>query len=293
MGGEREESVQREELVRNRRGRAIDTGRRSTTAAALLVACLLAFAPGALGRGIEALGPGGTVSVPPFGVGERLTFEIKYGFVSAGTAVLGISGVVRERGFECYRVVSIAESNAFISAFFPVKDVVESLLDTRELVSRSFEKRLREGSFRAHERVLFDQDRHVALYPIEGNDRLVPLSLDAQDILTSLYYVRMMELSVGRSVYIENHADKKNYPLEIKVLRKERVKVPAGEFECIVVEPVMRAAGLFRHKGSLTIWLTDDELHVPVKMKSKVVIGSVSAVLSELRLSEDGSRRSG
>jgi hypothetical protein len=103
----------------------------------------------------------------------------------------------------------------------------------------------------------------------------------------------MMDLEVGRSVYIENHADKKNYPLEIRVLRRERVEVPAGRFDCIVVEPVMRSAGLFRHKGSLTVWLTDDELHVPVQMKSEVVIGSVSAVLSDMRLAAHAGGRSG
>jgi hypothetical protein len=133
----------------------------------------------------------------------------------------------------------------------------------------------------------------VAIYDAGGDDRLVPLSLDAQDILTSLYYVRMMDLRVGTSIYIENHADKKNYPLEIKVLREERVSVPAGVFDCIVVEPVMRVAGLFRHKGSLTVWLTDDALHVPVMMKSEVMIGSISAVLSELQLADGQTVRGG
>ena len=111
---------------------------------------------------------------------------------------------------------------------------------------------------------------------------MVPISSGAQDILSSLYYVRMMDLEVGRSVFIENHADKKNYPLEIRVLKKERIKVPAGEFDCTVVEPVLRSAGLFSQKGRLTVWLSDDEARIPVLMKSKVVIGSISAVLTEV-----------
>ena len=129
--------------------------------------------------------------------------------------------------------------------------------------------------------MLFDHDRHVTLYP-KRNDRLVPISVGAQDVLSSLYYVRMMDLTVGRSVFIENHADKKNYPLEIKVLRKERVTVPAGRFNCIVVEPSVRGAGLFSHKGKLTVWLTDDAARVPVLMKTKVVVGSISAVLTDV-----------
>jgi hypothetical protein len=228
-----------------------------------------------------ALGPDGEIGMPPFGVGERLKFEIKYGFISAGTATLGIPETVTERGYECYRIVSLAESNSFFSAFFTVRDVAESYLDTRELVPRRFEKRLREGDFRAHDIVLFDHDRHVAIYPKRGG-RLVPISVGAQDILSSLYYVRMMDLAVGRSAFIDNHADRKNYPLEIKVLRKERVKVPAGRFDCLVVEPVMRGAGLFSHQGRLTVWLTDDAARIPVLMKSKVMVGSISAVLTDV-----------
>jgi hypothetical protein len=256
--------------------------------AAFLCVALLAALPvasaltpvGAAG-GRAALGPDGEIGVPPFGVGERLKFEIKYGFISAGTATLGIPETVTERGYECYRIVSLAESNSFFSAFFTVRDVAESYLDTRELVPRRFEKRLREGNFRAHDIVLFDHDRHVALYPKRG-DRLVPISVGAQDILSSLYYVRMMDLTVGRSTFIDNHADRKNYPLEIKVLRKERVKVPVGRFDCLVVEPVMRGAGLFSHQGRLTVWLTDDAARIPVLMKSKIMVGSITAVLTDV-----------
>ncbi len=234
-----------------------------------------------------ALSHDGTVAVPPFGVGERLTFEIGYGFVDAGTAVLGIPEIVEHEGRSCYRILSVAESNAFISAFFPVRDVAESYLDARDLISRRFEKNLSEGKYRAHDLVELDHERQVAVYPDRGE--IVPLAAGAQDILSSLYTVRMMDLEVGRSVFIENHADRKNYPLEILVIRKERVSVPAGRFDCIVVEPRMRGAGLFSHKGRLWVWLTDDELHLPVQMRSKVAIGSVSAELSAYTLA-DGAR---
>jgi hypothetical protein len=186
-----------------------------------------------------------------------------------------------ERGHECYHIVSLAESNPVFSVFFTVRDVAESFLDVRELVPRRFEKRLREGDFRAHDLVFYDHDRNIARYP-KKKDRVVPISTGAQDILSSLYNVRMMDLEVGKSVFIENHADTKNYPLEIKVLRRERIEVPAGKFDCIVVEPVMRGAGLFSQKGRLTVWLADNEARVPVLMKSKVIIGSISAVLTDV-----------
>jgi hypothetical protein len=257
-------------------------------AAVLVVALLAPASPVGTGGSFEALAPDGGTVAPPFGVGEKLTFEIKYGFVSAGTAVLGIPRLIDERGYECYHIVSLAESNQFFSVFFTVRDVAESYLDVRELVPRRFEKRLHEGEFRAHDLVIYDHERGLARYPRQEG-RIVPVSAGAQDILSSLYYVRLMPLEVGHSVFIENHADKKNYPLEIKVLKRERVSVPAGEFNCIVVEPVVVGPGLFSHKGRLTVWLTDDEARIPVQMKSKVVIGSVAAVLTDLDYANVGS----
>ncbi|MBD3368550.1 MAG: DUF3108 domain-containing protein [Candidatus Eisenbacteria bacterium] len=248
------------------------------TACALFMLVLLAAA--APVRGTQpALGPDGSLRAPPFGVGERMTFDLTYGFITAGKAVMSIPSTEVVSGYPCYHIVSIAESVPWFSTFFRVRDVAESHLDVRELVTRRFEKSLSEGDYRAHDLVLYDQERHIAVYP-ERDGRVVPLSLDAQDILTSLYYVRMMDLEVGTPVFIENHADKKNYPLRIDVLERDRISVPAGTFDCIVVEPVMRVAGLFRHKGSLRVWLTDDDRHVPVLMRSKVVIGSISAELT-------------
>lgn len=245
----------------------------------LIVAALLAAFSSCVAA-TPTIGPSGEVTVPPFGPGESFTFELKYGFISAGTAVLAIPEVVEHRGRECYHIVSVAESNDFISVFFPVRDVAESYLDTRDLVSRRFEKRISEGDYRSYDLVVMDHDRGVAIYPERGG-QVVPLSLDAQDILSSLYYVRLMDLEVGRPLYIENHADRKNYPLKIRVLGRERVNVPAGTFDCVIVEPVMRTSGLFSQKGSLKVWLTDDQERMPVMMKSKVIIGSVAAMLTK------------
>lgn len=227
----------------------------------------------------RAIGPAGGCIVPPFGVGERLTFDVKYGFISAGTAVMAIPEFVEEQGYLCYHIVSLAVSNRFFAVFFPVRDLAESCLDVRELVSRRFEKHLREGDFRADDVAILDHDRHLAVYPKDG--RVVEIPQMAQDILSSLYYVRTVPLEVGSSVFIENHADRKNYPLEIRVLRKESVSVPAGRFDCVVVEPLMQATGIFKHQGRLTIYMTDDERRIPVMMRSKVMIGSISAVLTK------------
>jgi hypothetical protein len=221
-----------------------------------------------------------------FGVGERLEFSVGYGVIKAGTAVMEIAEIVKIDGRKCFHIVSTARSNKFFSVFFKVDDRVESFMDVHGLYSWRYDKHLREGKFRADVSMVFDQEKHLALYN-QGKDTF-EVAEYAQDVLSAFYFVRTQELTLGRSIFVPNHTDKKNYPLEVKVLRKERVKVPAGEFDCVVVEPIMKTPGIFEHKGSLRVWLTDDEMKMPVLMKSKVVIGSISTELTSYKPGQVG-----
>ena len=213
----------------------------------------------------------------PFAAGEHLLFSVQYGLVTAGEATLDIRNLSTLNDRVCYRIVSDARTNDFFSKFFSVRDRYESYMDTTELYSLRYEKHLREGKFKRDEAVDFDQTRHRAIY----KDKVVPMPPRSQDVLSALYYIRTLPLRVGQSIALANHTDGKNYPLVVKVLGKEHVTVDAGEFDCIIVEPILRGPGVFTQKGRLTVWLTDDRRRMPVLMKSKVVIGHVTAVLKE------------
>ncbi len=221
-----------------------------------------------------------------FGPGERLEFSVGYGIIKAGTAVMEIPEIVKLNGRKCYHIVSTAKSNKFFSVFFKVDDRVESFMDVHELYSHRYDKHLREGKFKADVSMIFDQENHLALYNDSQDTFSVPAYV--QDVLSAFYYVRTQNLEVGRSIFVDNHTDRKNYPLEVKVLRKEKIEVPAGTFDCVVVEPILKASGIFKQKGKLTVWLTDDEVKMPVLMKSKVVIGSISTELTSYKLGEVG-----
>jgi hypothetical protein len=210
-----------------------------------------------------------------FGVGEKLVFSVQYGLITAGEATLEIRNIATIAGRPCYRIISDARTNDFFSKFYQVRDRYESCMDTTELYSLRYEKHLREGKFKRDETVDFDQVGHKAIY----KDKVVPIPPMALDVLSAMYYVRTLPLEVGQSIAIANHTDGKNYPLIVKVHGRERVKVDAGEFDCLVVEPILRGPGVFTQKGRLTVWLTDDDVRMPVMMKSKVVIGHVAAIL--------------
>lgn len=217
-----------------------------------------------------------------FGVGEELFFDINYGFINAGTAQMRVLELVEWEGRPCYHIQTLAYSNSFFSSIYPVNDTVETIMDAVGLASWHFEKRLREGNFRSDRIYTFDQINGRAVY--KGDTIDVPRFI--QDVLSSFYYVRTQDLKVGESVFVDSFTRGEVKALEVKVLRRETIKVPAGEFNCLVVEPLLRAAGVFRHEGRLTVWLTDDRLKMPVQMKSKVLVGAISAKLTDYRLGE-------
>ncbi len=219
-----------------------------------------------------------------FAPGEYLEFSVQYGLVNAGTATMQIHPKIRMRdGIPTYHFITTAQSNKVFSTFFPVNDRVESFMDTLQLRSVRFEKHLREGKYRKDLFVMFDHERNVA--NIDGKRECEVLE-DVQDVLSSFYYVRTLDLEPGARFYVPNHDNGKNYPMEVKVHGRETVTVDAGTFDCLVLEPVVLGEALFNQKGRLRVWVTDDEVKMPVLMKSKVLVGAIAAVLTEYRLGD-------
>ncbi|MBD3334546.1 MAG: DUF3108 domain-containing protein [Candidatus Eisenbacteria bacterium] len=212
--------------------------------------------------------------------GEKLVFSVRFGPLRAGEATLEIREIVQHSKGPAYRLVSKAQSNSFVSSFYRVDDHVESLMDVNFLFSRYFEKHLREGQYRADRTVIMDQENHLAVY-VEDS-LTVEMPPRAHDILTAFYYVRTMALEVGDTLRLDSHVDHKNYPIEVFVHKRETVEVPAGTFRCFMIEPRVVEGALFKQKGKLWIWLTDDPRRIPVLMKSEIPVGSIDAVLVDV-----------
>jgi hypothetical protein len=228
--------------------------------------------------------PAGSEVLPPvtrpFRSGEWLKFSVNYGFINAGAAYLEVHEVKHWDGHPVYQLVARAESNRFFSGFYKVRNRIESFWDSTGHFSRRYYENRREGKHRAMNEIVFDYDRQEARY-LDG--RTFPIPPEVQDALSAFYFTRTQALPLGGSLFFDYHASRKSVPLEVKVIGREQVDTPAGRFDCVVVEPLLKAGGIFKNKGRLVIWLTDDERRMPVLMKSKVMVGSISATLVEVR----------
>lgn len=216
-----------------------------------------------------------------FKMPETLKYDLIWAGVKAGEAVLEI----KEEGDDI-RITSTSESAKWVSIFYTVRDRIESRVSKNssgQVIGQPVNYRLslREGRHRKNKEVRFDHAKSKAMYIdyIDNEEEEFEIPGFIFDPLTSFYFLRTVDLEVGKSVYVPVFDNKKVWNVEVRVLRRERIKVPAGEFETIVIKPLMKSEGIFFRKGDIYIWLTDDEKRIPVKMKTKIKIGSITANL--------------
>ena len=218
-----------------------------------------------------------------FELGEDLKFVIAWKFIVVGYATMGVESAQDIGGRKVFHIATSAKSTSFFDTFYRVRDTNESWIDTDSLCTVKYASVNDENNNKQNETIKFDQVNHTFTIIESSKTGTVPAWV--QDVLSALYYVRTKELVVGQDVVVDAHSGDLSWPLKVKVLRREKVSVPAGDFDCFVVEPGLRDdAGIFQAKGRLLVWLTADSRKVPVLLRSQIVVGAVEARLTELKL---------
>ncbi len=210
---------------------------------------------------------------------EKFVYNLYWSGIRAGKATMVFKdtpdGVV---------IKSHATSAPIISIFYRVDDVAQSTLYSSGYPN-NYKLKVREGRHRKNKAVFFGTMPAKGPQKVIYNDRLKKktkefyLEKQAFDPLSAFYEIRKRPLKVGSSEYLDIFDSKKLWNVEVQVLRKESIKMPSGEFNTIVIKPLLKSEGIFKKKGEIYIWLTDDEKKIPVKVQSKVKIGSITAKL--------------
>ena len=179
-----------------------------------------------------------TIENEAFTVGEKLTFDVKYGFVTAGVAEMEIPKMRRISGRDVYHITFKVNSIPSFDPFYKVRDRYESYLDKEGLFPWRFEQHIREGGYSRDFSAFFDQRRGVA----KTSEGSYEIPLYVNDIVSAFYYARSLNFSglkEGDVFELYNFYKDKVYPLQIIYHGKETIDVEAGTFECIMVEPVI------------------------------------------------------
>lgn len=220
----------------------------------------------------------------PFHTGEELTFKVSWLGISVGIATMKIEPHTSDAGESIWRLISTARSLPFFDAFHKVDDYAESLFDPYTRLPSYFFIRQHEGQRRSRYEMIFDQPQRLVTYRKRDQPaRFIATQTDVQDPLSVLYRVRSMPLTVGQSIVVPLFNKGKTWMTEVRVLQRERLKLPVGKIDTIKIQPLLRESGIFHHQGDMFVWLTDDAQRVPVQLRSDIKIGAVKARLVEAK----------
>ncbi len=215
-----------------------------------------------------------------FRTGEKLKFDVNYGFISVGEAEIAIPQKTEIMFRKAYHITFKVKSKPFFDFFFKVRDKYETYVDSAFLVPYRFEQHVHEGKYTKDYGAFFNRTRNVAVH--DGKEFAITDS--TQDIISAFFYVRTVDFTnakPGFTIRLENFFNNKIYPLRVIFRGREEVEVDAGTFNCIKIEPIITDGGLFKAEGRIFVWLTDDEAKMPIKVSAEIPIGSIDAELTK------------
>lgn len=220
-----------------------------------------------------------TPGTRPFSVGERLTYAVRVGPLGKGSAVAEIRSAETLRGRVVYHSIFKITGSLL---FFKVDDLYESWFDPNTLVSLRYHQNIDQGSY--------ERDRTYEIFPERGiyldpNKNELPTVERPLDDGAFLYFLRTIPLEVGKTYTFDRYFKPDRNPVTVTVVRRERIRVPAGEFDAVVLQPKIKARGIFNEAANAEVWIQDDASRVMLQMKTRLPFGGVQFQLRSREVS--------
>ncbi|MCH7409145.1 DUF3108 domain-containing protein [Belliella sp. DSM 111904] len=225
--------------------------------------------------------------------GEELTFKVSYGFLDAAEAKMKVNPHVSTINSNPVYKIDVTGQTLGIFKLFKVNNVWGSYLDTAKIIPHQFYQHIEEGKFRKNERIIFDHKKGnamVRLYDkenkkvVETKDFKVPSNV--QDIVSGFYLLRTMDLSKykkGDTIAITGFFDKEIYNIKLIYGGKEKLSTSVGDFDTFMFTPIMPSNKLFKGEHPVTVWVSDDENKIPLKIKARLVVGALNMDITEAK----------
>ncbi|MEJ7768305.1 MAG: DUF3108 domain-containing protein [Chitinophagaceae bacterium] len=219
-----------------------------------------------------------------FQSGETLTFKVYYTlgiYVAAGEAKFTVN-LERMNNKPVYHITGDGKTFSFYDSFFKVRDRYESYIDTATLQPLKFIRNVYEGGYKKYETVSFNQSTNTA---VSGEGTInVPNCI--QDVMSALYYARNIDFNkfkvddkIPFAMYLGNEV----YNLYIRYLGKETIKTKYGKFKAIKFKPLLIKGTIFEGGEKMTVWISDDRNHIPLRVESPISVGSIKVDMMDYR----------
>ena len=215
-------------------------------------------------------------------IGEELKYAAGFRFFPAGEAILTFSADSLN-GESVYKLTTSIKTNSFLDVFYEVRDEIQSWLNPENLSLKKTIQTIREGRFHLDHQSIIQGDSIV----VSGN-KISKIPGRVYDPISFVYYLRNQDLSLGNSYKFFSYDRKKIREVIVNITAKETVRVSAGTFNCLKIEPVSGdGIPLLKNNGQMRVWLSDDSLRLPVKIEQKTNIGTMVMKLKKIKYSLD------
>ncbi|WP_296633856.1 DUF3108 domain-containing protein [Polaribacter sp.] len=224
---------------------------------------------------------------PAFQSGETLRYKMSYsGFFRAGTATLEVSEV-ELNGKSVFYAKGKGWTTGMIKWFFEVEDLYESYFDKQQTKPYLFKRKINEGGYKKHRITTFNHTSNQAYIQdfLSQKDTTVAFK-NVQDIVSSFYYLRNKDvrmLKKGDDLRLDMFLDVQVYPFKLRFLGKEVIKTKFGKINTLVFRPFVQSGRVFKAEESVTVWITDDNNKIPIRMKASLAVGSLRAELESYK----------
>ncbi len=229
-----------------------------------------------------------------FGPGERLEYVLRWENVPAGSAVLSVLPQTTINGEEALHFTMSVDSNRFVDLFYKVRNRIDAFSDLTMTRSLYYRKKQQEGRHVRDVKIRFDWNNNLVTYANFGSKREpIPVEPGSFDPLSALYFIRMAHLAQGQEILRPITDGKKNVTGRLRVHGRETITLQDGRrFDTFRVAPdISHVGGVFKKSDNarIDLWLTADDRRIPVRVQSRVVVGSfIGELVSAVDTADNG-----
>ena len=216
-----------------------------------------------------------------YATGEWVKLRIHYGFVNAGYATLEVKDAVKNNK-KVHHVIGKGWTVGMSKFFFNVEDNYESYFDRETGKPYQFVRKIDEGGYTKNQEGFFDQTKNTVLVKDykKKTEKVFSTPDEIQDIVSSFYYLRnhpkIDKLKNGESIEIDMFFDETT-KFKLKFLGRENINTKFGKVSCMKFRPYVQAGRVFKEEESLTVWISNDDNKIPIRLKASLAVGSLKA----------------
>ncbi|HTF03210.1 MAG TPA: DUF3108 domain-containing protein [Bacteroidia bacterium] len=207
--------------------------------------------------------------------GEELKYRVHYGAMNAGVATFTIDQSNKLiNGRTTFHAVAKGNTISVFEWFYKVRDHYESYFDEEALMPWIFIRRTDEGGFKINQNQTYDHN----LGRVNSNGKLLTVPKYIQDMVSSFYYARTLDFTNAKDgdvFSVPTFIDDSVWTMKLKFKGRETIKTDLGKVKCLKFVPVVQKGRVFKKEEDLTIWISDDVNHVPLRAQGSILVGSI------------------